>query len=168
MRQNPLAAKRFEVQTSEMRFREKLRKLARNQSELARRTGLAPSAINEMAAGRRRPYLDQGFAIARALGVPLDYLADDSQDSPPVPELTAEQKEMLWMLERAGITDKSTLFDMILAFRAGKSNKDDASRQVLRPVGVRDITAQFTRGPKGIANSDDKITPDLRDPDRRK
>jgi transcriptional regulator with XRE-family HTH domain len=52
----------------------------RSLSWLARAVGLAQSQISNFVHGKRRPYLDQGHAIAHALGVPLDWLADDAQD----------------------------------------------------------------------------------------
>lgn len=70
-----------------MEFHRKLeRELARrdwSQAKLAAMIDVAPSAVSGMIAGTRRPYMDQALAIARALGVPLDYLADDSIAGPP-------------------------------------------------------------------------------------
>ncbi len=70
-----------------MRFAEKLeREIARrgsSQSKLSRETGIHQTAISAMTRNERRPYMDQALQLARALGVPLDYLADDAQDEPP-------------------------------------------------------------------------------------
>lgn len=76
-----------------MKFAEKLARLVANQSELSRMTGVAQSSISAMSAGDRRPYMDQAFKIARALGVPLDYLADDTQDDPPAPPVPMPEDE---------------------------------------------------------------------------
>jgi transcriptional regulator with XRE-family HTH domain len=70
-----------------MEFSEKLEKMIAEkgitQTALARETGIDQSAISAMTLGKRRPYMDQALLLARALGVPLDYLADDSMDEPP-------------------------------------------------------------------------------------
>lgn len=47
------------------------RSLNVSQSELARRTGLHPSAISRIEAGERRIYADTLDALREALGVPV-------------------------------------------------------------------------------------------------
>ena len=82
-----------------MKFGEKLEFLIEHrgtsQSRLSRMTGIAQPAISAMTRGDRRAYVDQAMALARALGVSLDYLADDEQNDIPLqPETEAEKK--LW------------------------------------------------------------------------
>ena len=50
------------------------------QAELSRRTGIPPSLIANIEAGRRRMSLMHARAIARALGVSIDYLAGTFED----------------------------------------------------------------------------------------
>ena len=87
-----------------MRFAEKLDYLISlketNQSRLSRQTGIAQSAISEMTKGKRRAYMDQALRLARALGVPLDYLADDGLDDVPGVPAT-EQERRVWEVVRA-------------------------------------------------------------------
>src|SRR4051812_46954535 len=87
-----------------MRFADKLGKLIEerqtSQTRLMRETGIAQSAISAMKRGEQRPYLWQAQKLARALGVPLDYLADDDADDPPAPAVTLTEDERL-LLARA-------------------------------------------------------------------
>lgn len=68
-----------------MEFREKLAKLVGdgNRSELARRAGLSSTAITDYLQKGYIPRADKAVLLARALQVPLDWLADDERDWPP-------------------------------------------------------------------------------------
>jgi len=68
-----------------MTFQEKLRRLAPtiNKSRAARAVGLKENAISTYMARGSLPRVDIALKIAMALGVPLDWLADDRQDFPP-------------------------------------------------------------------------------------
>lgn len=68
-----------------MKWQEKIRRLLRgkNASELARSVGLHVSAIGDAAKKGQMPKADKAVRIARALGIPCDWLFDDSLDWPP-------------------------------------------------------------------------------------
>jgi transcriptional regulator with XRE-family HTH domain len=72
-----------------MRFDKKLRMLmdqrGMNQPSLSRLTGIPQTTISNLLKGSR-PGIDHGLKLARALAVSLDYLADDDQDQPPIPD----------------------------------------------------------------------------------
>jgi transcriptional regulator with XRE-family HTH domain len=86
-----------------MTFAEKLDKLIEmrgtSQSKLARIVGIHQQAISAMTRGKQEPYLRQGLALAKALEVPLEYLADDAIDSLP-PAVLAERERMVWEIVR--------------------------------------------------------------------
>jgi transcriptional regulator with XRE-family HTH domain len=99
-----IASQSSRVHDSEMKFPEKLVKLIEtretNQSRLSRQTGISQPAISQMTTGNRRPYMDQSLLLARALNVPLDFLADDTREGDPPLPITDEEKA-LWLLIRA-------------------------------------------------------------------
>lgn len=71
-----------------MVFADKLRELTKNISRaaLARKAGLSEAAISNYINAGHRPGADAALAIARATGVPLDWLIDDKCDFPaPLP-----------------------------------------------------------------------------------
>lgn len=90
------------------KFVDKLSRLMTNQSEMSRRTGIAQSALSEASSGKRRLYVDQAFLIARVLGVPLDFLADDAQDEPPA-ELSADEWAVLDLYRAIGLNRQEAL-----------------------------------------------------------
>jgi transcriptional regulator with XRE-family HTH domain len=97
-----MAAIRYGV----MGFSEKLSRLLElrkvSQSELARRTGIAQTTISLMSAAKQRPYLDQAWKIATALGVSLDYLANDLVEDPPA-EMSQSERFLYEAIQRVGV-----------------------------------------------------------------
>src|SRR5262245_11297659 len=83
------------------------------QAQLARASGLSPSAVTAILKGTRRLYADQAFKVAKALGVPLDYLMDDALEDPPqrraAAELTTEQTTLLQAVETLGLPFREAL-----------------------------------------------------------
>ena len=73
-----------------MRFEEKLRKQMLlkgfNQQRLARASLVSDSEISRILSGKSaNPGLENALKLARAVGVSLDYLADDTLDEEPAP-----------------------------------------------------------------------------------
>jgi transcriptional regulator with XRE-family HTH domain len=99
------------VEYGEMELRKKLQKLIPNQSEFSRQTGIPQTTISEWRSGKREPTLKNASHLARALGVPLDYLADDGLDEPPPPprpETSEEERVILRFLRATGLdTDEA-------------------------------------------------------------
>ena len=69
------------------RFSEKLAQkilqLGLNGQKLARKSEVSDSEISRIMNGKSLPGLENAIALARAVGVSLDYLADDSIDAEP-------------------------------------------------------------------------------------
>lgn len=94
----------------QMTWRKKLakwREIRRlSQGELSQMVGLQGPRISRWETGEGAPSMEQGFRIARALGLSYDFFADDSADSPPPePEslVTPNELVMVGMLRGAGI-----------------------------------------------------------------
>jgi transcriptional regulator with XRE-family HTH domain len=76
-----------------MGYADKLQKLCAlrglDQATLASKVGLSKSSISRILSGTQEPKLRLAYELARALGVTLDYLVDDS------PELGTNQHMMM-------------------------------------------------------------------------
>jgi transcriptional regulator with XRE-family HTH domain len=66
-------------------FTEKLAHLTagKNKAKIARESGLSPTAINDYLQRGYVPRADNALALSRSLGVPLEWLVDDTQGLPP-------------------------------------------------------------------------------------
>lgn len=96
-----------------MRLAEKLPMLMNQRglkaADLARLTGIPSQRFTEWKDATpdrpRAPTLAQALRVARALGVSLDYLADDEQDQPPTPAVTDEERVILDMVHTLGVAE---------------------------------------------------------------
>src|SRR5271170_7876125 len=80
------------------RFSEKLLQkclqLGLNGQKLARKSEVSDSEISRIMNGKSLPGLENAIALARAVNVSLDYLADDSLDADPnQPKESADERE---------------------------------------------------------------------------
>jgi len=69
-----------------------------NGQKLAKISKVSDSEISRILAGKSRPGLENAFRLARAVGVSLDYLADDTLEHDPARSsdpLSAEEREVL-------------------------------------------------------------------------
>lgn len=92
------------AERTDVNFPDKLSSLLKtrrmSQMRLSGLTGIAQPSISAMRLGERRPYMDQGLNLARALGVSLDYLADDSLDLEPSAEAVTKDEARVLKLFR--------------------------------------------------------------------
>jgi transcriptional regulator with XRE-family HTH domain len=97
-----------------MNLAEKLERLRRraglSQGELAASVGTYQSRISEWELAKGGPNLAQALRLARLLGVPLDYLADDAQDEPPpASALSEDERYVLRTLRALGLDAESAI-----------------------------------------------------------
>lgn len=79
----------------------RLLELGWNQATLAERIGRKSSTVANWFIRGSVPRLDVAWEVARAIGLPVDYLADDEQKEPP-PIGTAEERRLLDLCLRLG------------------------------------------------------------------
>ena len=103
-----------------MELKEKLQaqmtRLGLNGQKLARVSGVSDSEISRILNGKSRPGLENGFRLARAMGVSLDYLADDALDADPLAHadpLSQDEREVLELARAIGLTRASRILENI-------------------------------------------------------
>lgn len=92
-----------------MRYAEKLYKMmllkGLNQQKLARLSAVSDSEVSRILRGKSQPGLENAFRLARALGISLDYLADDELETDPargVEAGTLQEREVLDLARELG------------------------------------------------------------------
>src|SRR3954447_25417002 len=89
-------------------------KLGLNGQKLARTSQVSDSEVSRILAGKSRPGLENAFKLARAVGVSLDYLADDTLDEDPFQEVdpaTADEREILEIVRQMGTRPALRILD---------------------------------------------------------
>lgn len=87
-----------------------------NGQKLAQRSNVSDSEISRILSGRSTPGLENAFRLARAVGVSLDFLADDALETDPlrgVDPLMPEERRLLDLAHRIGITRGALLLENI-------------------------------------------------------
>jgi transcriptional regulator with XRE-family HTH domain len=85
-----------------------------NGQKLARLSQVSDSEISRILQGKSRPGLDNALRLAQALGVSLDYLADDNLDAqPPEPadSLSPEERKILSIIQKIGCPEVVTILE---------------------------------------------------------
>lgn len=109
-----------------------------SQRELARIAGVSYTTVNNACKGKDM-WLCTAIQIARALGVSLDYLADDAQDEPPRPSLSNEEASILRLARVIGLVEAERRL-MLAPPESGQS---------LRPLAVKTLRGEVTDGDGG-------------------
>lgn len=76
-----------------------------NGQRLARLSQVSDSEISRILQGKSRPGLDNALRLARALEVPLDYLADDKLESEPqgaIDAYSTDERKVLALSQKIG------------------------------------------------------------------
>jgi transcriptional regulator with XRE-family HTH domain len=87
-----------------------------NGQKLARLSRVSDSEISRILQGKSRPGLDNAHRLAKAVGVSLDFLADDTLDAePPRPgdNLSPEERKVLALSQKIGSAQVVTILENI-------------------------------------------------------
>jgi transcriptional regulator with XRE-family HTH domain len=87
-----------------------------NGQKLAQRSNVSDSEISRILSGRSTPGLENAFRLARAVGVSLDFLADDDLETDPlggIDPLTPDERRILDLAHRIGISRGALLLENI-------------------------------------------------------
>jgi transcriptional regulator with XRE-family HTH domain len=87
-----------------------------NGQKLARLSRVSDSEISRILQGKSRPGLDNAHRLAKAVGVSLDFLADDSLDAePPRPgdNLSTDERKVLALSQKIGSAQVVTILENI-------------------------------------------------------
>ena len=91
-------------------------RLGLNGQKLARTSKVSDSEISRILAGKSRPGLENAFRLARAVGVSLDYLADDTLETDPLQNadpLTQDEREVLDLAHGIGSARAARILDIV-------------------------------------------------------
>lgn len=82
-----------------------------NQQKLARLSGVSDSEVSRILGGKSQPGLENALKLARAVGVSLDYLADDTIEKPPAPrgEGCPWEREVVEIARQCGLRESAQL-----------------------------------------------------------
>jgi transcriptional regulator with XRE-family HTH domain len=87
-----------------------------NGQRLARLSSVSDSEISRILQGKSRPGLDNAFRLARAVGVSLDFLADDTLDvepTPPSDKLSPEERKIVSIAQKIGCAEVVTILEIL-------------------------------------------------------
>lgn len=102
-----------------MRYPEKLYKqmlrVGLNQQKLAKKSQVSDSEVSRILGGKSQPGLENAFRLARAVGVSLDFLADDALEtdpSQPAGPASATERDILEAAQALGYASAFRLLDI--------------------------------------------------------
>jgi transcriptional regulator with XRE-family HTH domain len=81
----------------------RLEAFGQDQKWLALQVGIREDRISRWKDGKGEPTGSQLLAIARVLGLPIEYLADPTMERPPEPPISFDQRQVLDLVGALGL-----------------------------------------------------------------
>ena len=121
-----------------MGYQEKLQRLCAlkglDQSALASKVGLSKSSISRIMSGSQEPKLSLAYELAKALGVTLDYLADETLDAGPTDQLLMVTDDELTILKMTRRLGTNVALDRLLNVGTGRGVNGEAGLSATQGV----------------------------------
>ncbi len=107
-----------------------------NGQRLARISQVSDSEISRILAGKSRPGLENAFRLAKAVGVSLDFLADDTLETDPAQmtdPLSAEERRILDLAHAIGCPHTLQILEnsRIIGYEVAMSRLLNANKPVI-------------------------------------
>ncbi|WP_435006463.1 helix-turn-helix domain-containing protein [Tundrisphaera lichenicola] len=130
---------------------QKILQLGLNGQRLARKSDVSDSEISRIMNGKSLPGLENAISLARAVGVSLDYLADDALETDPSqPKESADENETTiqrlareigfkqaeYILEYTRIVGYEVAMHRLVEAKPVISPLIETNRPVVAPIGV--------------------------------
>src|SRR5947209_5232894 len=122
-----------------------------NGQKLARISQVSDSEISRILAGKSRPGLENAFRLARAVGVSLDFLADDTLDTDPARStdpLSTEEREILELSHEIGCARAIRILDIVRYLGC-----DIAMHRLLDAKPIIEVGAEVRTGAPPVSSS---------------
>ena len=129
---------------------QKILQMGLNGQKLARKSDVSDSEISRIMNGKSLPGLENAMALARALEVSLDYLADDAIDQDPTrPQESTSEMEgaVLKIVREVGLMQSFNLLEnaRIISYEMAMKRLVEAKPTVEAPRAVAAHTATTSR-----------------------
>jgi transcriptional regulator with XRE-family HTH domain len=120
-----------------------------NGQKLARLSQVSDSEISRILQGKSRPGLDNALRLAQAVGVSLDYMADDTLDAEPaepVDSLSPDERKVLSVVQKIGCPEVLTILETVrfLGYEAAMSRLVGAKPVVEKDKDGTDVRVPLT------------------------
>lgn len=155
----------------DMKLKDKLQMLMTrgnlNGQKLAKLSEVSDSEISRILQGKSRPGLDNAYRLAKAVGVSLDYLADDTLDyepCPPTDAVSTDERKVLNLIQKIGLSEALAILEnaRFLGYEIAMSRLigakpivevDPESSTEIRPSSAASNLAQSSAaGPVGMGS----------------
>jgi transcriptional regulator with XRE-family HTH domain len=129
-----------------------------NGQKLARLSQVSDSEISRILQGKSRPGLDNALRLARAVGVSLDFLADDEievEPSAPADPLSPEERKILNIVPKVGPPEALTILENVrfLGYEVAMSRLVGAKPVIETDKEATDARPQVPSPPAPVARA---------------
>src|SRR4051794_34028421 len=126
-----------------------------NGQRLAHRSKVSDSEISRILSGQSTPGLENAFRLARAVGVSLDFLADDALEVDPLrasDPLSSEERRVLDLVQRIGLTRALLLLENIgfIGYETAMQRLLSAGPRPVIEIDMGDETRQVAPQPQPV------------------